>query len=415
MSTGARRFGPALVIAVLLGLLAPAGASAHAYLTGTAPAESSVLKMAPAHVALSFDEAVDPRFAEVSVTDAAGRFEATGAPVRSPSNPDTLTVGLRRGLARGWYLVYWRAISVDGHPVQGSYTFAVGPRPGAQPQFRTPRLGGSATSADVLVPRWIMLASIMSAVGLWLFRTVLSRGLELGAGRRALNRALVASTLVGLLAALVYLDTTTAVDALRSPFALGTLIPLYGASPSGHAYLELAICFALFSFASWIAIWVDNDTGRRSVAELAAGAGAGLAAAGVLVLPGAGGHPGTTSPRGLSLTLDALHLLAGSLWLGGLTGLALLGRAGVSVLLPRFSRVALSSVLVLFATGVWASFYRLPTFGSLFHTGYGVTILVKVTLLVLALAPALVNRLRGAPRGVLSVEVAVVAAAVFAG
>ena len=32
-------------------------------------------------------------------------------------------------LPEGWYLVYWRAISVDGHPVQGAFTFAVGPNP----------------------------------------------------------------------------------------------------------------------------------------------------------------------------------------------------------------------------------------------------------------------------------------------
>ena len=42
---------------------------------------------------------------------------------------------LRPHLPEGWYLVYWRAISVDGHPVQGAFTFAVGPNPGPPPQF----------------------------------------------------------------------------------------------------------------------------------------------------------------------------------------------------------------------------------------------------------------------------------------
>ena len=52
---------------------------------------------------------------------------------RSPANPDTLVVPLRPHLPEGWYLVYWRAISVDGHPVQGAFTFAVGPNPGPHP------------------------------------------------------------------------------------------------------------------------------------------------------------------------------------------------------------------------------------------------------------------------------------------
>lgn len=36
---------------------------------------------------------------------------------------------LRPHLPQGWYLIYWRTISVDGHPVQGAFTYAVGPDP----------------------------------------------------------------------------------------------------------------------------------------------------------------------------------------------------------------------------------------------------------------------------------------------
>ena len=35
---------------------------------------------------------------------------------------------LKKGVPQGWYLVFWRVISVDGHPVRGAFTFAVGPR-----------------------------------------------------------------------------------------------------------------------------------------------------------------------------------------------------------------------------------------------------------------------------------------------
>ena len=54
----------------------------------------------PKQVALTYSEAVEPRFAIVSVTDAAARQQTAGPPRRSPANPDTLVVPLKQ-LARG--------------------------------------------------------------------------------------------------------------------------------------------------------------------------------------------------------------------------------------------------------------------------------------------------------------------------
>jgi copper transport protein len=129
------------LLAALTAALTFAGtASAHAYIVKTVPQASVVLTAPPPEVALTFDEAVEPRFATISVTDAAGHQQATGPPTRSPSNPDTLIVPLKPHLPEGWYLVYWRAISVDGHPVQGAFTFAIGPNQGPAPQFVVPKI-----------------------------------------------------------------------------------------------------------------------------------------------------------------------------------------------------------------------------------------------------------------------------------
>ena len=53
---------------------------------------------------------------------------------------------LKPHLPEGWYLVYWRAISVDGHPVQGAFTFAIGPNQGPAPQFVVPKISQTATT-----------------------------------------------------------------------------------------------------------------------------------------------------------------------------------------------------------------------------------------------------------------------------
>ena len=153
-----------------------ASASAHAYLIRTVPAASGVLNVPPPNVQLTYDEAVEPRFAIISVTNAAGQQETTGPVRRSPANPDTLVVPLRPHLPEGWYLIYWRAISVDGHPVQGAFTYAVGPEPGTRaavpgPEHRRP----SATSPNLLIARWVMFLSVMSAIGLFVFRMLIAR------------------------------------------------------------------------------------------------------------------------------------------------------------------------------------------------------------------------------------------------
>jgi len=394
---------------VAVALVVPGVASAHAYLVRTVPSPSTTLNASPPVVALTFDEAVEPRFAIISVTNAAGRQETTGPVRRSPANPDTLVVPLRPHLPEGWYLVYWRAISVDGHPVQGAYTFAIGPNEGPQPQFRVPSVAGTATTHRLLVARWAMFLTVMIAIGLFAMRIAIARPLVRrveGTSLRSVSIAMVVFSVLGLLAIPVYLDIATAIDSLRSAFAVGTLVPLFRVTAFGRGYVDMELCFALFCVAAWIAVWVDRPRREhRSIAELMATGGALAAAAAVLVLPGTSGHAAQTAPRGVSLLLDWLHLASGSLWLGGLVGLLLVWAslaagsrvAGLAVTVPRFSNVAFVSVLVLLGTGVGATIIHMPTVASLWQTSYGKTILVKAGLLLAAMLLAAFNLLRTKP------------------
>ena len=405
------RISPAVVAAALVALLAlPGTASAHAYLVKTVPAASVVLNAPPPNIQLTYDEAVEPRFAIISVTDVDGHQETTGPVHRSPSNPDTLVVPLRPDLPEGWYLIYWRAISVDGHPVNGFFTYAVGPNPGPAPQFRIPNISATATTPQLLITRWAMFVFVMAAIGLFVMRLLVARPVMRSVGGvklKAVSVAFGVAAVLGLIAIPVYLDVSTANDSLRSVFDLTALVPLYRVTAFGRAMVDLELCFALFCIAAGVAMWLDRpDRARRSVAELIASCGALLAAAAVLIVPGAAGHAAQTSPRGLTLVFDWLHLASGSVWLGGLIGLLVLWSSvssrlrvpALSVTVPRFSNVALVSVLVLAATGIGEAIEHMPAVNALWETGYGEAILVKAGLLGGAMLIASGNLLRSRPR-----------------
>jgi cytochrome c oxidase assembly factor CtaG/methionine-rich copper-binding protein CopC len=115
------RVAVAVVAAGLAGLVAPGPAAAHSVLLGTAPAEGSVVTAVTTEVTLTFNEPVRAQFSTVAVTGPGGRAYATGEltvrdnVARQPVHP----------LRSGDYQVAWRVVSLDGHPVSGTFTFRV--------------------------------------------------------------------------------------------------------------------------------------------------------------------------------------------------------------------------------------------------------------------------------------------------
>ncbi|MEU8163343.1 copper resistance CopC family protein [Micromonospora parva] len=113
----------AAVLAVLVAVLIPAGpAWAHNSLRAATPARDATLSSAPTEVTLEFMRRLDPTFTTIVLTDAAKRKLPTGEPVVTGA---TSTVRVTDTLPNGTYTVAYRVVSVDGHPVQGSYPFTV--------------------------------------------------------------------------------------------------------------------------------------------------------------------------------------------------------------------------------------------------------------------------------------------------
>jgi methionine-rich copper-binding protein CopC len=134
-----------LRLAAVTAVLIPAAvtatpATAHDSLASTTPARDAVLTAAPDTVSLTLSE--PPLDSEqlntsvLTVTDGAGK---TVSDAKATVDGPTLSTKITAGEA-GTYTVLWRAVSSDGHPVEGKYSFTV------QPAAATPSTSATSTS-----------------------------------------------------------------------------------------------------------------------------------------------------------------------------------------------------------------------------------------------------------------------------
>lgn len=97
---------------------------AHASLLQTVPGEE-VVAQPPSSVKLQFNEPIEYELATITVYDSNGQPILTANPEGEGERSKKLAVSLP-GLEDGTYTVKWDIVSLDGHPVSGSYNFAVG-------------------------------------------------------------------------------------------------------------------------------------------------------------------------------------------------------------------------------------------------------------------------------------------------
>jgi methionine-rich copper-binding protein CopC len=124
----ARRGVTAFVALLAIGFtLAPTAVIAHATLVRSSPARGATLLRRPDRVQLWFNERLEPGFVQLSVWNGSGtRVDRGDATVRT-DDPKLLWVTLPP-LPPAAYLVRYRVLSVDGHVVEGEFSFVVRPQ-----------------------------------------------------------------------------------------------------------------------------------------------------------------------------------------------------------------------------------------------------------------------------------------------
>lgn len=381
-----RRLG--LLFGFVLALAAPAPASAHATLEHTIPKLEGRVATAPAAVSLNFDQSVKPLANSIQVFTADGRLVSRAA--RSGSTHHFVVAPLQR-LPTGAYTVRWHVISGDGHVISGIFTFGV--RVAAPPPTEAYGASGPTTAEHVV--RWVYFVALALLVGGLGFRLLVLRApLPPRAEKRfylLTGLGALATIDVGIVAFLLRAE-----DALQLPFGrllYGDLTPIATGTRFGSAFIAMTLGFALVGALLFLA-WLTDRAAFLWPAFLV-----GLAFASGLSLSGHSAADAGASWK--SELADWVHLSAACIWIGGLVQLAVV----VLPLAPdvrraaflRFSSVATVLIGLLLAAGVYLSILRLPHVHDLWTAGYGRVLLVKLSLVALALTWGGLHRLIAVP------------------
>lgn len=371
----------------LAGVVTAGPAAAHAALVSTEPGESARLETAPTEVTLTFSEEMTLGAGYARVLTADGeRVDTDDASVDGA----VVTIPLRPDLADGGYLVTYRIVSDDSHPVQGAYSFVVGEGElvaasadgpvadrlveGAQQVARTAGFAGIAFAIGV--PALVLLC----LPGGWSSHR-LRRLSTWGAGTAA--------------------GTAVLLFLLQGPYTAGSgfgslldpsLMSTTAASTAGWALLARAVLAVALLFALRPA-W--RREGPPEVPELAA---AGVCAVGLALSTAATGHAVAGSWPALAIGVTTVHVVAMSVWLGGLVAMLVVvlrpyeEDADFAEAMRRFSRVAFVAVAALVVTGILQSVRELGSPTALVDTVYGRLLMAKLTFFVVVLGAAGVSR-----------------------
>ena len=374
MSKSVRRGILAGLLAAVFGLLLASPASAHAELVASTPANGAQLAQAPATVEMRFTEAVNLIPGGIRLVDDKGASVRTSEPVVSGH---TVTWRMPTDLPEGSYVVSWRVVSSDGHPVAGAFSFGIG----------TPALAVAGNSPTA--PRTVVAARLAGYLAFALFAGVVTFVLWCSPESRnhpTLQRLVRVGLIGGAFATVIGL-------LLQGPYiaGLGTsrlldpvLLKETLTTPFGSAMIARLALYAGLTALAWRLPAIT--TGYRRWLTPAGIVGVAVAIAGA-------GH-GAASGRPLDLGIDALHALTAGIWVGGLVALAVLGRGVRPLALRRFSALAMCSVLALVVTGTLNSLEQIKDPLDLLLTRYGLFLLLKLGLVASALLAAAVSRHR---------------------
>ncbi|MGH3139663.1 MAG: copper resistance protein CopC, partial [Gaiellales bacterium] len=389
----------------------PAAAQAHANLLRTDPAAGSVVANAPAQIVLHFDQQV--RDVASTVTNDQGDAVTSGAASNAPNDVRALVIPLQKGLADGDYTVRWRIVSTDGHIISGVFAIGFG---AGRPPPQAAEVQTATLDWPFLIARFAYFCGLALVIGGVVFRAVVWRPVvatlegqpramaDLRERIRATQLFTIAAVLMlaGGWAALTRQGAEVAGVSFWEAFDhRGPVASAIQATRFGREFgrgIDLAAIFCVCA-ATAFAIVRRSRLGAAALAVPAIVLGVWT-----IIVPGLSGHAGDPGRGVLTITVDAFHVAAAAVWIGGLAQLVIVvphatrGLADAArdrarrQALGRFSTLALGSVIVIAVTGGARALWEVGAVSQVWSTGYGRTLIVKSVLFAGLIALGYRNR-----------------------
>ncbi|SNR72429.1 FixH family protein [Blastococcus mobilis] len=384
-----------LLLAALLGGWSVAGvatapaASAHAELVATDPGEGARLERSPERITLQFTEGVSLGSGYARLLQADGAVLPSTAAV----DGDTLTITPLDELPHDTgYLVTYRVVSADSHPIAGAFSFTVGDADlvamtAAGAQDRT----DPVVAVALPISRWVGFAGLALAIGVPVLALFCWPGGWHSARLRGLATGGAAALAVSALLTFLLQGPYAGAAGIGSVFD-PSLLSATASSTAGRTLLARAL-FATGLALVLLPVWRRGvpPSGRRSAV-------AGALALGAVVTTAAIGHPVAGAWPGLAVAVAAVHAAGMAVWLGGLAALlAVVLRSGtppqdLAAMLPPWSRIAFGAVAALVVSGTVQAVREVRSPTAVFATTYGWLLVAKLLLVVVLLAAAGVSR-----------------------
>ncbi len=398
----------AVPLAICLTLLFPAIASAHAILLRSDPAQDSVLSIAPKQVRMWYSEAMNPAFSTtVAVIGKNKRVDNRDARISS-SDQTEMEVTLQSNLHPAVNFVIRRTDSSDDGTVP---TLAPGSNSGANvlgsgnlTGLYTGQIDGPTLFNLIMITLVELGAVFWMGAQLWI-NFVLTISAEAHTEERNTNervqrrfeRYFSLPTLIVLFLANIGVLVGQALNltggSLASAISPSLLVELATSGRFGIYWMmrEVVILIAMI-----LALYMLFQQQRSRITRTVLPIANLVLASALLIAITMSGQAAAVNPNIVSyaIVIDWLHLLAASLWIGGMMYIAtnylpVLRRLQIPqqarslvTVLPYFSPLVIAGVLIMAVTGPFNAAFHLTSWQQFLSTAYGRALLVKIALIV---------------------------------
>ncbi|MCL4265654.1 MAG: copper resistance protein CopC [Anaerolineae bacterium] len=400
------------VLLVFIGTAVPQ-AHAHAVPEFSSPAPNAVLGESPAQISIQFNEPVVPTFSQIRLLTQSGE-EVDIGPLRALDLENRMIGVEVPPLPQGAYLVSWQVLSaVDGHTTSGTYSFGVGVAAMAVSNEAT--LSAQISVLDA-VARWLTLTAVSLLMGLFTFRLLVWNPLwrkvereaaelavDVRLARLGMRLGMVALALLAMALVLIFINQNQNFDLIS-----GENFGIWLSTRFGLMWLYRFLLTAVLLFLLLLFMNVTDDgqsglSGWQWVAGFILASGLAYSVAMV-------SHSAALPENSAQAVLvDFAHVLAATMWVGGLLFLALalwLARSLAAEdrtwlylsLILNFSGLAAMAVGLLAVSGVYLAWQHVGSWTRLVGTAYGLTLLLKLGIAAITILTAGVNLLYIKPR-----------------